>query len=148
MNKKWSVPCGMGSSHRIVLLSVGVLIAGCAAQRVIQPAAGGLPPSRVATIATTGKRPQNGVLVSLKRVTDAGGKDVVNYNLATADIRDTVIVTPGSYQVQVICVWRAQDVQPSGKFDLRGGYTYVFDCRRDGLRVQLMVTEIATATTP
>ena len=136
----------MVSIHRIILLSAAVLLAGCAAQRVIQPAADGLPASQIAIIATTAKKPQNGVTVSLERVTDAQGKDVVSLDLMSQDIRDTAVVVPGRYEIQVTCVLGSQAVEPRGKFDLRGGYTYVFNCEREGFRAHLVAAEIATAT--
>src|SRR5690242_20370325 len=118
----------MDSALRVVLLSAAALIAGCAAQRVIQPAAAGLPASQVATIVTAQRSKMGSV--SLGRVTDSQGRDAVSYTMLTADVRNSAIVIPGRYDIGVICVRATKMFTPSATFELRGGYTYTMECNR------------------
>jgi hypothetical protein len=111
------------------MLSAAALIAGCAAQRVIQSAAAGLPASQVATIVTA-QRSKMGGSVSLGRVTDSQGRDAVSYTMLTADVRNSAIVVPGRYEIGVICVRATKMFTPSATFELRGGYTYTMECNR------------------
>jgi hypothetical protein len=126
-------------------LSATALITGCAAQRVIQPAAAGLPAPQVATIVTS-KLSKMGGSVSLERVTDAQGQDAVSFNLLTADVRNSAIVVPGRYKISVICVRATEMYTPTATFELRGGYTYTMECNRpDPFLVGVIATEALTA---
>ena len=137
----------MDSVYRVVLLSAAALIAGCAAQTVIQPAAAGLPASRVATIVPA-QRAKIGGSVSLARVTDAQGTDTVHYNMLTADVRNKAIVIPGRYEIGVICVRATEMYSPSATFELRGGYTYTMECNRSSaFLIGVITTEAPTAHT-
>ncbi len=137
----------MNFEYRIVLLCAAALIAGCATQKVIQPAAAGLPASQVATIVTA-QRSNFGGSVSLERVTDSQGRDAVNYNMFTANVEDTAVVIPGSYKISIICVRGTDMLFPSATFELRGGYTYTMECNNvSALRVGVIATEARTVLT-
>ncbi len=85
---------------------------------------------------------------ALERVTDAQGKNVVSYNLLNADIRNSAIVMPGTYEIGVICNVGAQLLEPSAKFKLQGGFTYTIDCIRiGGFEVRVNAVEAPTALT-
>jgi hypothetical protein len=111
----------------LVLLSAAMPIAGCAAKIVIQPAAGGLRASQVATIVTSEGSKMGSA--ALGRVTDAQGRDAVNFNMFNADSRNSAIVVPGTYRIGLICV-RGTTLTPSATFELRAGYTYMMECTR------------------
>jgi len=127
----------------LVLLIVATLIAGCATETV-QPAAGGLRASEVATIVTSqGSKISS---AALGRVTDSQGKDVVNFNMFAVNSRNSVIVIPGTYRIGLVCPgWNAA-ATPSATFELRGGYTYVMKCARarGSLWVNVTATEEPT----
>lgn len=127
-----------------MLLSAAALNAGCAAQRLIQPGAAGLPPSQVA-ILVTAQPPKSGTPGALQRVTDSRGKNVISYSLLDLDTRNSAVVLPGRDEIGLSCVVGAQMLEPSATFELRGGYTYTLDCNRAG-GFQVGVTAVETPT--
>jgi hypothetical protein len=132
--------------YRIVPIAAIVALGACTTQQVIQPSAKNLQASQVAVIATA-KNSVSRMMVSLDRVTDASGKDVATFGMVSSNTGNSVIVTPGRYEVKLFCLaGNTASAFPIGKFELRAGYTYTLDCRLEGLRVFVVGNETATET--
>jgi hypothetical protein len=130
-------------AFKTVSIVAAVLISACSIQQVTQAGASGLSKSQVAFISTT--KPSAGRLITtLDTITDSEGKEVASFRRFSANINNSVTVLPGSYRVRLFCLGHNASAYPAALFDLRGGYSYKFDCHLEGTRVYVNKTESVT----
>lgn len=134
---------------RLLLLTMPIAFASCAVPQVVQPSARDLPLSQVSVITTPPARYQDKLYAAIETILDADGKKVVSFG-ATANMHNTVVVVPGTYNIRLHCFNDTGGVNadPSAKVDFRAGYTYLLHCLLDGVSVSVHLDAVATQPSP